>query len=187
MHGTSLHPAVLVAPDGAGATTLHATPLFSAPAVRRDMIKLVVAGEAGVGDDGVFTGGVGAGIRLGDFVELTARARVLPFDVDSVDGTTPLAGPPHLLYGGRFALHIDRDGDPLTAFVVGGEVVGTTIGDTGSLTQAAFLLGPRFGIGQKMYASLLLSPSLVSWSGLASRADGSAGQLTINAELGFGL
>src|SRR5205823_7526438 len=80
VRGPSQQPAVLVAPGDAGATTLRAAPLFSGAAVRRDMIKLLVEGEAGFGTGGVFAGGAGAGIRLGDFVELTARARVLPFD-----------------------------------------------------------------------------------------------------------
>jgi hypothetical protein len=185
--GPSHHPAVLVAGGGATAGTLRTTPLFTGEAVRRDMIKFLVAGEGGVTSDSTFAGALGVGLRLSDFVELSARARVVTFDEGSGPYGGPSPGSPHLLYGGRLALHIDPDGDPLLAFVAGGEVVGNTIGDYGSLTQAAFVFGPRFGIGQKAFASLLLEPSLIVWSGLPNRPDGSAGQLTINLEVGFGL
>ena len=167
---------MLVAPDDAAAADLGATPLFSPSARRRDVVKLLLEGEAGVNSAAnAYTARAGAGLRLCDFVELTARASPQPFN-----------GAQHLLYGGRIGLHIDGDGDPLTAFAVGGELVGRAF-DGGSLMQLGLVVGPRLGIGDRLFASALLSPSLVWWKGFADRGDGYAGQLLITVELGVGL
>jgi hypothetical protein len=172
-------PGVLISADGP-AGTIAATPLFTGAARRRDQIKLVLAGDAGLTTDAIGTGAAGAGIRLGDFVELTARLRLLPYD----DRPVPQAGtaPINLLYGARLALHIDGDGDRRTAFVLGGEVVGGTAPGGSSLTQGSLIFGPRFGLTDKTFASLLFQPFFLNQSN---------GPLTggamFSAEFGFDL
>jgi hypothetical protein len=169
-------PAVLVATEGP-AGTLVATPLFTGAARRRDAVKAVLAGEAGVTVDGLGTGAAGVGLRLGDFVELTARLRALPYG-DRQVGPAPI----NLLYGGRLALHIDGDGDRRTAFVFGGELLGGETRDGTSLTQGSLILGPRFGITEKTFASLLFAPSFLNpGNGPVT------GQMMFSAEFGFDL
>jgi hypothetical protein len=180
-------PAVLVTAAGT-AGTLAATPLFTEAARRREACKLILAAEAGGDGNGGLTGSAGAGFRFGDFLELTARLRALSFD------DTPLwmrsasaSAPVSLLYGGRAAFHIDGDGDRRTAFVLGGEVLGGSLSDGTSLTEVGLVLGPRFGITDKMFASFLLAPSLIvprdsPYGGLST-----VGQVMFSAEIGFGL
>jgi len=173
-------PAVLVASEGP-AGTLAATPLFTGAARRRDALKLVLAGEGGVTSDGIGTGGAGVGIRAGDFVELTARLRLLPYDDRSFDLRSGHA-PINVLYGGRLAFHIDGDGDRRTAFVFGGELVGGTTPAGSSLLQGSLILGPRIGITQKTFASLLFEPSFLSPGNAPT-----TGQMMFSAEFGFDL
>ena len=173
-------PGVLVTTDGP-AGTLAATPLFTGAARRRDQIKLVLSGEAGVTTDGVGTGGAGVGVRISDFVELGARLRALPYDDRPVDlqaGRVPIA----LLYGGRLALHIDGDGDRRTAFVFGGELLMGESTEGASLTQGSLIFGPRFGITEKTVASLLFEPSFLNPSNHPVM-----GQMMFCAEFGFDL
>jgi hypothetical protein len=173
-------PAVLVAAEGP-AGTLAAAPLFTGAARRRDQIKLILAGEGGVTTDGFGTGGAGIGFRAGDFVELTARVRVLPYD-DRPAYLQVGRAPINLLYGGRLALHIDGDGDRRTAFVFGGELLGGTTADGSSLMQGSAILGPRFGITDKTFASLLFQPSFLNpGNGPVT------GQMMFSAEFGFDL
>jgi hypothetical protein len=173
-------PAVLVAADGP-AGTIAATPLFTGAARRREAIKLVLAGEAGVTTDGIGTGGASVGLRFGDFVELTARLRALPYDDRSVNMQAGRA-PINLLYGGRLALHIDGDGDRRTAFVFGGELLGGTTPDGASLIQGSLVMGPRVGITDKTFASLLFQPSFLS-----PAYGPTTGQMMFSAEFGFDL
>ena len=173
-------PAVLVATDGPEGT-LEATPLFTGSARRRDEVKFVLTAEAGLTMDALGTGAAGAGLRLSDFVELSARVRVLPYDdrpVDQRAGSTPIS----LLYGGRLALHIDGDGDRRTAFVFGGEMLGGSTAGGTSLMQGSLIFGPRVGITQKTFASLLFEPSFLSpGNGPVT------GQMIFSAEFGFDL
>jgi hypothetical protein len=173
-------PAVLVPADGP-AGTLAATPLFTGAARRRDQIKLIVAGEAGVTTDEIGTGSVGAGVRVGDFFELTGRLRTLQYDDRSFDlhvGSGPIA----LLYGARLALHIDGDGDRRTAFVFGGEMLGGATPGGASVTQGSLIFGPRIGITDKTFASLLFQPSFLNPSNHPVM-----GQMMFSAEFGFDL
>jgi hypothetical protein len=180
-------PGVLVSADGT-AGALAVRPLFSPEARRRDSFKLIVAGDGGLSGDGsTLTASAGVGLRLGDFVELTVRMRALAFD------DTPLlmrgpsyTTPTNFLFGGRLALHIDGDGDARTAFVVGGEVLGGSLADGASLTELAFVLGPRFAITNKTFASLLLAPSLLVQRGSPYDAS-TTGQVMLSLELGFDL
>jgi len=174
------NPAVLVTTEGP-AGTLAATPLFTGAARRRDVIKFVFAGEAGLTTDGFGTGGVGAGLRLGDFVELTARLRLLPFDDRPANPQTGSAAI-NLLYGGRLAFHVDGDGDRRLAFVMGGELVGGTMPDGTSLTQGSLFLGPRVGLTEKTFASLLFGGSFVNPGNSPV-----TGQMMLSAEFGFDL
>lgn len=180
-------PCVLV--EGGPEAARGATPLFTARARRRDIVKLVLSGEAGTTSDSTFTGGAGVGLRFHDFVELTARTRALAFDEAPTlgSGGGPESPPQHLLFGGRLALHIDTDGDPLTAFVVGAEILGGRLGTGADLTDVGFVLGPRFGLGDKMFASLLLAPSLLLARGNPGGPDLAVGQVMFSVELGFGL
>jgi hypothetical protein len=173
-------PAVLVGSEGpAGAVA--ATPLFTGSARRRDEIKFVFAGEAGLTDEGIGTGSAGLGLRLADFVELTARLRVLPYDARPA---YQQVGPPpvNFLWGGRVVFHMDGDGDRRTAFVFGGELLGGTAPDGTSLLQGSLILGPRVGITDKTFASLLFAPSFVDPGNAPA-----AGQLMFSLELGFDL
>jgi hypothetical protein len=182
-------PSVLI--DAGAEDERAATPLFTARAQRRDVVKLVLAGEAGMTSGSTVTGGAGVGLRLLDFVELTARTRTLAFDEASPTsgngGEIAESPPQHLLFGGRLAVHIDADGDPRTSFVVGAEVLAGKLGSGGDLTDLGFVLGPRFGLGDKMFASLLFAPSLLLARGSAAGPDFAVGQLMVNLELGFGL
>jgi len=173
-------PGVLVAADGP-AGTIAATPLFTGAARRRDQIKLLLSGEAGVTTDGVGTAAAGVGVRVSDFVELSARLRALPYDdrpFDQQVGRTPIA----LLYGGRLALHIDGDGDRRTAFLFGGELLMGESSEGASLTQGSLIIGPRFGITEKTFASLLFEPSFLNPSNHPV-----TGQMMFCAEFGFDL
>lgn len=176
------------------ATELATTPLFTESARRRDDFKLVLAGEAGLSNEAGFTGSLGAGFRLADFVEITGHARLLFFDETAAlsPGESAIAsassvgtGTPHLLFGGRLAFHIDGDGDPRTAFVLGGETLAGSLEHAGTLWQLGAVMGPRFGIGDKLFASLLFTPSLL----VADTPDGASaiGQVLFTAELGFDL
>jgi len=180
-------PAVLVTADGSGGT-LGVTPLFSAEARRRESFKLVFAGEAGLTGEGGMTGAVGFGFRAGDFVELSARLRALPFHdaVDSTQGTSP-AAPVNLLGGGRLSFHIDGDGDRRTAFVFGGELLVGSLRDGALLTELGFVFGPRFGFSDKMFGSLLLAPSLLIPDSSRYVERSTVGQVMFTAELGFAL
>jgi hypothetical protein len=178
-------PAVLLTPDEPGAT-VRATPLFSARARRRDAIKLVLEGEAGVTADGAFTGAAGLGARLGDFLELTARVRSLSLAAPAPPGWAAPSPTQHLLVGGRLGLHIDTDGNPLTAFVLGGEMLGGQI-DGQSVTELAFLLGPRVGIGDKMFASLLFTPTVLLTAGQPGQSGSTTLQMLFTGEIGFDL
>jgi len=179
-------PAVLVTADDSGGA-LGVTPLFSAEARRRESFKLVFAGEAGVTGEGGMTGAVGFGFRAGDFVELSARLRALPFEdaFDSTQGASPAA--PVLLGGGRLAFHIDGDGDRRTAFVFGGELLVGSLRDGTALTELGFVFGPRFGFSDKMFGSLLLAPSLLIPDSSRYVERSTVGQLMFTAELGFAL
>lgn len=178
-------PAVLVTAEGP-AGTVAATPLFTGAARRRDAVKLVLAGEAGVTNDGMGTGAVGAGLRVADFIELTARVRALRYDDRSTD---PYAGdtqagsvPISLLYGARLAFHIDGDGDRRAACVLGGELLSGMGPDGSSLYQGSLILGPRFGMTEKSFVSLLVAPGFIS-----SSHGPTTGQVMFSAELGFDL
>jgi hypothetical protein len=94
--------------------------------------------------------------------------------------------PTNLLFGARLALHIDGDGDPRFAFLVGGEVLGGSLADGASLTELAFVLGPRVGITNKSFASLLLAPSVLVTSG-SPYDSSSTGKVMLTLELGFDL
>jgi len=173
-------PGVIVSTDGP-AGTLAATPLFTGAARRRDQIKLLVSGEAGLTTDGVGTGAAGVGVRVSDFVELSARLRALPYDdrpFDQQVGRSPIS----LLYGGRLALHIDGDGDRRTAFLFGGELLMGQSSEGASLTQGSLIIGPRFGITEKTFASLLFEPSFLNPSNHPVM-----GQMMFCAEFGFDL
>ena len=185
VHSLRESPAVLVSADGSGGA-LGVTPLFSGAARRREAVKFVFAGEAGSTGDGGLTGSVGLGFRAGDFVELSARLRALPFDNTLASGASS-AAPVNLLYGGRLALHIDGDGDRRTAFVFGGEVLGGSLRDGTALTELGFVLGPRFGITEKMFASFLLAPSLLIPASSRYGEPSAVGQVMITAEFGFAL
>ena len=132
------------------------------------------------------TGSAGLGFRAGDFVELSARLRALPFDntLASTQGASS-AAPVNLLYGGRLALHIDGDGDRRTAFVFGGEVLGGSLRDGTALTELGFVLGPRFGITDKMFASLLLAPSLLIPASSPYGEPSTVGQIMITRRARF--
>ena len=186
VHPLDNSPAVLVTADGTGGV-LAATPLFSGAARRREAFKFVFAGEAGLTGDGGMTGSAGLGFRAGDLVELSARLRAIPFDETLTGMGTSSASPLNLLYGGRLALHIDGDGDRRTAFVFGGEILGGMLRDGTFMMELAFVLGPRFGITDKMFASLLLTPSLLipDRSPYGERA--TVGQVMFTAEFGFAL
>ena len=171
-------PSVLVTADGT------ATPLFSGAARRRDKIKLVLAGEAGMTSDGAWTGAAGAGIRISDFVELTARVRALPFNDMQTAGSPAPVG---FLYGGRLVLHIDGDGDPRTEFVFGGELLDGSTSDGTSLLQGSLIAGPRFGITNKTFVSLLVAPSFLAPSGSPWGHNQTVGQFLFSAEFGFDL
>ena len=179
-------PAVLVTADDSGGA-LGVTPLFSRAARRRESFKLVFAGEAGLTGEGGMTGAVGFGFRAGDFVELSARLRVLPFDdaFDSTLGTSSAA--PVLLGGGRLAFHIDGDGDRRTAFVFGGELLVGSLRDGALLTELGFVFGPRFGFTDTMFGSLLLAPSLLIPDSSRYVERSTVGQVMFTAELGFAL
>ena len=179
-------PAVLVTADGTGGA-LGVTPLFSGAARRRESIKLVFAGEAGFVDAGGVTGSAGIGLRAGDFVELSARVRALRFDdpLGPIQGASSAA--PLLLYGGRLAFHIDGDGDRRTAFVLGGELLLGSVPGVTSLTELGFVVGPRFGISDKMFASLLFEPSVVIPQRAAYGEPSAVGQFMLSAEFGFAL
>jgi len=85
------------------------------------------------------------------------------------------------LHGARLALHIDGDGDR-TAFVFGGELIGGTAPGGSSLMQGSLVFGPRFGITEKTFASLLFQPSFLSpGNGPVT------GQAMFSAEFGFDL
>lgn len=180
-------PAVLVTADGTGGV-LAATPLFSGAARRRESFKLVFSGEAGLTGEGGMTGSAGFGFRAGDFVELSARLRALPFD--ETQGFTQgvsSAAPVNLLYGGRLAFHIDGDGDRRTAFVFGGELLVGPLRDGTLLTELGFVLGPRFGFTDKMFGSLLVAPSLLIPDSSPYGERSTVGQVMFTAELGFAL
>jgi hypothetical protein len=177
---------VLVSADGSGGA-LGVTPLFSGAARRREAFKFVFAGEAGLTGDGGLTGSVGLGFRAGDFVELSARLRALPFDNTLASTPGAFSTPVNLLYGARLVLHIDGDGDRRTAFVFGGEALGGTLRDGTALTELGFVLGPRFGISEKMFASILLAPSLLIPAGSSYGEPSPVGQIMITAEFGFAL
>ena len=180
-------PAVLVTADGTGGE-LGVTPLFSGAARRRESFKLVFAGEGGVTGSGGLTGSAGVGFRAGDFVELSARIRALP-SADTLAWTQGAlsAAPVNLLYGGRLALHIDGDGDRRTAFVAGGELLFGSIRDVTTLTQLGFVLGPRFGITDKTFASILFVPSLLIPDSSPNGERSTVGQFMVSAEFGFAL
>ena len=154
---------MLVTADGSGGA-LGVTPLFSGAARRRESIQARVRRRGRLADAGGVTGSAGIGLRAGDFVELSARVRALPFDdpLGPIQGASSAA--PVLLYGGRLAFHIDGDGDRRTAFVFGGELLLGSVPDVTSLTELGFVVGPRFGISDKMFASLLFAPSVSSRS-----------------------
>jgi hypothetical protein len=154
-----------------------ATPLFTGAARRRDTLKLVLAGEAGVTSEGGRTGAAGAGVRLGDFIEVTARVRALGYAAPAAT-----SAPLRLLYGARFAFHLDGDGDRRSAFVLGGELLSGTAPDGASLVQGSLIVGPRFGITERTFASLLVAPSFLSASNRPT-----AGQVTVSLEFGFDL
>jgi hypothetical protein len=182
-------PAVLVVADGSG-SGFGVTPLFSGAARRRETFKFVFTGEAGLTGEGGMTGSAGLGFRAGDFVELSARLRALPFDgTAGWTPTTSSAAPVNLLYGGRLAFHIDGDGDRRSAFVFGGELLGGSLRDGTSLIELGFVLGPRFGLTDKTFASLLFAPSLLIPSRSSSLTGGQStiGQLMVSVELGFAL
>jgi len=185
LRATGARPAVLLAPDEPSAT-VRVTPLFSARARRRDAFKLVLEGEAGVTTEGAFTGAAGIGARLGDFLELTARARSLSLAAPALYGGPAPSPAQHLLFGGRMGLHIDTDGNPLTAFVFGGEVLAGQV-DGQTVTELGLVLGPRFGIGDKMFASLLVTPSVLLTSGQPGRSDTATMQMLFTGEIGFDL
>lgn len=198
-------PAVLV-DGGARSEAVEAAPLFTPGALRRDELKVILGGDFGIeSKDATFTGSVGAGLRLFDFLEITGRLRSVTFDDRSAAGTGPVVnagaagagaaggavgdGPAlarHLLGGARLSLHLDSDGNPLTAFVVGGEILTGSTVTGGTLTEIGFVLGPRFGIGEKTFASLLFEPSLLASSNTGT-ADHTRGRVMFCAELGFDL
>lgn len=179
-------PPMLVS-AGETSDTLAATPLFSEAARRRETIKLLVAVEGGITSEGAGTGALGLGIRLGDYVELSARARALPYDDRPAWMNLDIATSSiQFLYGGRAALHIDGDGDRRLAGVFGAELLGGSMPDGTSLTQGSLILGPRFGLTSKTFASLLFAPSFVSTSG-SPYGDQTIGQVMFSAELGFDL
>jgi len=129
----------------------------------------------------VGTGAAGVGVRVSDFVELSARLRALPYDdrpFDQQVGRSPIS----LLYGGRLALHIDGDGDRRTAFLFGGELLMGQSSEGASLTQGSLIIGPRFGITEKTFASLLFEPSFLNPSNHPVM-----GQMMFCAEFGFDL
>lgn len=172
-------------PTGDPAAGLVATPLFTQSARRRDYFKWLLAADAGITSEGTFTGGVTAGFRLNDFVEIAGRARLLWLDEQPAwapDGSQIYRGTPHALFGARLGFHIDGDGDRIST-VFGGEVLGGSLADGGTLWQLGLNLGPRFGIGEKTFASLLFAPSLL----VKDRPDGATavGQVMFTAELGF--
>lgn len=173
-------------------------PLFSDRARRRDDLKLVLSGEGGITGTGTFTGGLGLGLRLFDFVELTARVRALPFaeatlaeaTADSPSLTAaavPSSSWPRLLFGGRAALHVDGDGDPHSAFVLGGEFLAGHLASGAELTELGLVIGPRIGIGDTAFVSLLFTPSLLLIGDGPGAVASTAGQFMLTAELGFGL
>jgi hypothetical protein len=174
------YPAVLVTSEGPTGAVV-ATPLFTGAARRRDAVKLVLAGEAGLTSDGLGTGAAGVGLRLRDFVELTARVRALPYD-DRPAYQQVGPAPVSFLWGGRLAFHMDGDGDRRTAFLFGVELLGGATPDGASLLQGSLILGPRVGITEKTFVSLLFAPSFVSPGNSPT-----TGQVIGSLELGFDL
>ena len=187
--GGSAPEAVLVASSSDNST--GTVPLFSSSARRRDRIKLILAGEAGLDGASGVTASVGAGIRICDFVELTGRLRALSLGGDSsvvpTDGMSVVSPTVGLLGGLRLALHIDPDGNPVTSFVVGAEILGGSRGGGPSVTELGFVLGPRIGITDKAFVSLLVAPSLLTTKGTNDRPGGTTGQVMVSAEMGFDL
>lgn len=166
-------------------------PLFTSSARRRDQVKVVLGGDFGVesAEDMTFTGSAGVGLRLFDFLEVTGRVRSVTFDDW---GPAAGAGSPgtglsrHLLGGGRLSLHLDADGNPATAFVAGGEVLAGSLEGGGTLTELGFVLGPRYGLTDKLFASFLFAPSILISSNTGT-VDHSRGRLMFCAELAFDL
>jgi hypothetical protein len=174
------HVAMLLPPEAAAPT--DGRPLFSARARRRALIKLVVSGDVGLSQAGSGTGGGGLGLRLFDFVDVTARLRAVTSGADEQT---------RLLAGGRLALHVDSDAQPLTALTMGFELfAGSTEGGS-SLLMVSLPVGPRvsFGGGGGVgFASLLLSPGLVYTGGaLPDRQRATAAQVVASLELGLAL
>ena len=100
---------------------------------------------------------------------------------------TPGRSPVSLLYGGRLVFHIDGDGDRRTAFVFGGEVLGGALRDGTFMTELALVLGPRFGITDKMFASVLLTPYFVIPDRSPYGERSTVGRVMVTAEFGFAL
>jgi hypothetical protein len=153
------HHGFLIDPASAD-ETLAASPLFTPGAQRRDVAKLLLSVDSAWDGHAGITGAAGLGVRLFDFVELGARARVLHLGVGTVDGEAP--APAHLLFGGRLAFHIDGDAQPLTALMLGAEVLAGRDSDNRTITMTTLSVGPRFGIGRKTFLGLLFQPSYIS-------------------------
>jgi hypothetical protein len=175
------HRGMLLEP-GASAPT-DGRPLFTPRARRRDLIRLIAAGDLALSRDaGLAGGGGGVGIRVCEFVELTARLRAVEH-----------AGATRLLGGGRLSLHVDSDARPLTALTLGMEVLGRPGGgggDGGAVMTLAFPAGPRlgFGPGGLGFASVLVSPSFVFDMGDApDHRRTTTFQLLASLELGLAL
>jgi hypothetical protein len=173
------HRGMLLEP-GAGAPT-DGRPVFTPWARRRDLIRLIAAGDlAWSRDAGLAGGGGGLGMRVCDFVELTARLRAFEH-----------AGGTRLLGGGRLSLHVDSDARPLTALTLGMEVLGRPGGGgDGDVVTLAFPAGPRlgFGPGGLGFASVLVSPGFVFDMGAApDRRRTTTFQLLASLELGLAL
>ena len=105
------------------------------------------------------TGAAGVGVRLFDFWELSARVRGLRLGGTDTEGASVPLG---LLAGGRLSLHIDGDAQPLTALMLGLEVMGGRADREHAMTTTTLSIGPRFGMGRDAFLSVLFTPTYIS-------------------------
>lgn len=82
---------------------------------------------------------------------------------------------------------MDGDGQPLTALVLGAEVMASAPDANRSLTMTSLFIGPRFGIGRKTFVSLLLSPAYLSVETAVPETRVSDWRLMFAAEVGLTL
>jgi hypothetical protein len=155
------HEGFLIDPAGADAA-LAASPLFTDSARRRDIAKLLLSVDSAWDGGTGITSGLGVGVRLFDFWELSGRVRGLHLGAGNVEGDVSTRAPVHLLAGGRLGLHIDGDGQPLSALTMNMELLAGKADEARSLTALSLSIGPRFGLGRKTFVSLLFSPTYVS-------------------------